>query len=631
MFKKLYQKFSQLYDKQIDARGLAIFRIAFSLVLLAEVIQLYYFRHLIFDKIPYLVPGEIEMWPVLLFWMVALIFVILGLFTRIAAIVNYILTVVVIGTISSFEYHMFYSYLIISFLFMFLPLSKTFSLDRLILKLKYSNTRFKYSPPQTVSVLAYYIPILAGIGFVYFDSLFFKYTSHLWLNGLGMWLPSSMPQAVLFNVSFLLNVKFLVIALGYITLVFETIFLFIFWRKKWRLPILIIGIGLHIGILICFPIPLFALGVIALYILMVPVGFWKKIFNRNKESKNSLQFYLDGECPLCSRICITINHFDSGNRIEFLTVQENASKQPALADIPMDKLLDNIYSVNSKGEIYVGLDTYIQVLNAIWYLKPLSWLLRIPGVYHLGKRVYKYIATNRTTERCTEDNCGYVLPELPANDAKFKILTNYTLKDLKVGCIYLGIIILTILQICVTYNSPLVMQAYTQLGVSNSRIVTLSKKATSIVFIPAKTFLGITHHAVFMDSHFRNYNHSVAVIYKASNGVDTWLPFTDSDGTPGDYIFGPNWIKWTYRTNSPLVNQELLNNGIRDFTAFRAYKNNINLDNAEFIIKVKKNEEPTNWEFNFLNKQLNNPWLDAGQVRWTDDIFTSDIKIIEEM
>jgi predicted DCC family thiol-disulfide oxidoreductase YuxK len=631
MFKKLYQNFSQLYDKQIDARGLAIFRIAFALVLLGEVIQLYYFRHLIFDKIPYLIPGEIEMWPALLLWMVALIFVILGLFTRVAAIINYILAVVVIGTISSFEYHMFYSYLIISFLFIFLPLSKTFSLDRLILKLKYSNIRFRYNPPQTVSVLAYYIPVLAGIGFVYFDSIFFKYTSHLWLNGLGMWLPSSMPQAVLFNVSFLLNIKFLVIALGYITLIFESLFLFTFWRKKWRVPMLIIGIGLHVGILICFPIPFFALGVIVLYLLMIPVGFWERIFNRNADSKKNLQFYYDGECPLCNRIRITINHFDYGNRIEFLTVQENAAKQPALANIPIDKLLDDIHSVDHKGKVYVGLDTYIQAFNVIWYLKPLSWLLRVPGLYHLGKRVYEYIATNRTTERCTEDNCGYVIPELPANDAKLKILTNYTLRDLKVRCFYSGLIILTILQVCVTYNSPLISQMYAQLGVSNSRIVKLAKQITSSVFVPSKAFFGITHHAVFMDAHFSNYNHSVAVIHKAPNGTDVWLPITDSDGMPGNYLFGPNWIKWTYRSNSPLINQELLSNGIQSFTAFWAYKNGINLDDAEFIIKVKKNEDPTEWEYDFLNKQLSNPWLDGGTAKWENKMFSADLKNIEDL
>src|SRR5690606_1157309 len=241
----------------------------------------------------------------------------------------------------------------INFLFIFLPISTTFSLDRLILKLKYSNTRFRYIPSQTVSVLAYYLPVLLGIGFFYFDSVFFKFTSPLWLNGLGMWLPSSLPQAILVDISPLLNIKVLVIALGYLTLAFEAIFLFTFWRKKWRVPMLIIGVGLHLGILVCFPIPFFALGVIAIYLLMIPVSFWEKIFNRNKEPKKKLQFYYDGECPLCNRTRIIINHFDSGNRIEFLTVQENAKKQSALANLSMDKLLDDIHSVNNKGKVYV--------------------------------------------------------------------------------------------------------------------------------------------------------------------------------------------------------------------------------------------------------------------------------------
>jgi predicted DCC family thiol-disulfide oxidoreductase YuxK len=631
MIKKLYQNFSRLYDKQIDAKGLALFRIAFALVLLAEVMQLYYFRHLIFDKTPYLVPGEIEMWPVLLFWMAALIFVILGLFTRIAAIINYILTVAVIGTISSFEYHMFYSYLIINFLFIFLPLSRTFSLDRLILKLKYSNTRFKYSPPQTVSVLAYYIPVLAGIGFVYFDSIFFKFTSHLWLNGLGMWLPASMPQSILLDISPLLNIKPLVIALGYITLVFEAIFLFTFWRKKWRVPMLIIGIGLHIGILICFPIPLFALGVIALYLLMIPVCFWDRTFNRNKGSKKKLQFYYDGECPLCNRTRIVINHFDSRNYIEFLTVQGNAEKQAALVNIPMDKLLDDIHSIDNKGKVYSGLDTYIQVFNAIWYLKPLSWIFRIPGIYHLGKRAYKYIATNRSTERCTEDNCGYILPQLPVDDSKFKILTNYNLRDLKIRVVFVGLLVLTLLQAIVSYNSTLTQQFKEKIGVSNTKVIKLTNYFAREISKKSKVFFGITHHAVFMDAHFSDYNHTVAVIYKAPDGSEIWLPIADPDGTPGDYLLGANWVKWTFRANSPLINQNVLSNSIRDFTAFWAYKRGVNLDNAEFIIKVKKNRDPVAWEYDFLHKQLANPWLDGGTVLWKNKEFSSNIKNIEEL
>lgn len=631
MFKKLYTKFYNLYTKKVDAKGLAIFRIAFSLVLLADVIQLMYFRNLIFDKVPFLVPGEIEMWPILTFWMIALLFIIFGLFTRIATIINYLIAVSVLGTISSYEYHMDFIYLTICFIIMFIPLSRVMSLDRLILKLKYSNTRFRYNPPQTVSVLAYLVPVLVGIGFVYFDSVCFKYMTTLWQKGLGLWLPSSVPQSIFMDVTPILNLKYPVIILGYFTLLFETIFIFIFWRKSWRVPALIIGLGLHLGILICFPIPFFALGYSAIYLLMVPVSWWSRLLKRNPDSKKVLKFYYDGECPLCNRTRIVINHFDSGNRIEFLTVQEYAEQEPALAGIPFDELLDDIHSVDRKGKVHKGIDTYIRVLSAIWYLKPLSWILRVPGIYHLGKRTYKFVAVNRTTERCTEDNCGYVLPNLPADDSKLKLLTNFTLRDIKVRTAYYGIILLVLLQFITTYNSYLFKEVREQLGIANTGIVTLSERVALRISLTTKVFMGITSHKVFLDTHFEGYNHSIAVIYKSPTGKDVWLPITDPDGTPGNYQIGPVWAKWGFRIDRPLIDEVKLNNGMRDFTAFWAVKNGVDLNNATFEIKVKKNAAPTEWEYNFLRNQLKNPWIKAGTVTWKNNTFSTNIADIEKI
>lgn len=631
MFKNIYQKFKNLYNKKIDAKGLAIFRIVFCLVMLGEVIELFYFRHLIFDKIPYLILGEIDMSPVFFFWIISLVFMLFGAFTRIASIINYILTVTVLGTISSFEYHMFYSYLIISFLFIFLPVSKSFSLDRLRLKLKYSNTRFRYEPSQEVSVLSYYVPILLGIGFVYFDSVFFKLSSHLWLNGLGLWLPSSMPQAVFLNISSLLNIKYLVLGLGYLTLIFETIFLFTFWRKKWRLPLLIIGVGLHIGILVCFPIPFFALGVSGLYILMVPVFIWDRIFKRNQSEVKLIKFFYDGECPLCNRTRIILSHFDSRKRIEFLTVQENADKESILKDIPKEKLLDNIHAVSANGKIYSGVDVYIKIFNTIWYLKPLSWFMRLPGIYQMSRVIYRTVALNRTTNRCTEDNCGYVLPELPIEDSKMKLSKNYTLKDLRMMCLFVGISILIMLQALVTYNAPVFKIARIKAGIANVKVIKVSVVIANLASDFSKTFFGITHHGVFMDSHFDGYNHTIAVIYKPTIGKEIWLPIFDENGTPGDYLSGPLWVKWTFRVNSPLVNQTRLVNGIRDFTAFWAKKNGVNLQSAKFEIRVKKTRVPKKWEFNFLNDQLHNPWLHAGEVNWRNSEFSSNVLNIEEL
>ncbi|WP_214228883.1 DCC1-like thiol-disulfide oxidoreductase family protein [Pedobacter sp. B4-66] len=631
MFKKIYQSFRSLYNKKIDGKGLAIFRIAFSIVMFGEVIQLFCFRHLIFDKIPYLIPGEIEMWPVFLFWLAALLFLVFGLFTRIASIVNYVMAVIVIGTISSFEYHMFYTYLTVSFLFMFLPISRSLSFDRLIVKLKYSNTRFRFNPPNTVSVLSYYLIILLGIGFVYFDSVFFKFDSKLWIHGLGLWLPGSLPEAVIHNNSLLLNSKPLVIGLGYLTLIFETIFLFVFWIKKLRFLVMIIGIGLHLGILIFFPIPFFALGVVAIYLLMIPTSWWDKLFHKKKDSIKLIKFYYDAECPLCVRTRIILEHLDSKNRIEFLTIQENYLNEPTLKGIEFDMLLNDIYSVDMKGRVYNGLDTYIKIFNTIWYLKPVSLALRIPGIYHACKVIYRHIAINRTVERCTDDNCGYVAPTVPVSEDRIKILNNFTVKDLKVGLAFFSILTISLFQLIVTYNSPLSKSFRNAIGISDNPIIKVSEKISNRMGEISKTFLGVTHHGVFVDAHFAGYNHSIAIVYIDSKGLEKWLPVIDKAGMPGPYLVGPIWAKWTFRVNGPLINQQKLTDGLRDFTAFWANKNSINLKNAVFKIKVKKNLEPTRWEYDFLKKQLGNSWLDGGTVKWENNTFSANLKVIENM
>ncbi|WP_405325905.1 DCC1-like thiol-disulfide oxidoreductase family protein [Leeuwenhoekiella sp. LLG6367-2.1] len=629
--KRIFSSLEKSYLKKIDGKGLAIFRIVFSLVFLGEVLQLNYFRHLIFDEIPYIETFEISMWPAFLFWIIAIIFVIFGLFTRVAAIINYILTVIVLGTITSFEYHMFYTYLIVNFLFIFLPISRNFSLDRLRLKLKYSNTKFRYNPPTDVSAVNYFILTGMSIGFVYFDSVFFKLSSNIWLQGYGIWLPASIPQAIYLNLTPLLNIKYLTIFLSWLTLAFEAIFIFIFFFKSFRTPLIIIGVGLHLGILIAFPIPFFALGVISIYILLVPVGMWEKLFSKKNIKKAYVKFYYDAECPLCNRTRIVLNHLDVNNKILFLTVQANAEDEGALDGIDEQSLLNDIYSVDHKNKVYRGIDTYIRVFKAIWFFKPLSWFLSVPGIYHIGKKVYGYVALNRNTERCTEESCGYELPVLPPREEEMKILTNFTLQDLKIRILFIGLLILVLMQVIVTYNSPLLKNAKNFSGISNFKIInTIDFYARELHRDISKPFFGITHHGVFVDSHFENYNHAIGVVY-INNEKEVWLPITNNDGSPGPYMYGEIWAKWTFRSNAPEIDQEVLAASVRDFTAFWAHKNNVDLNDAVFKIKVKKTDVPKSWEKDFLNKQLNHPWLDGGEVYWKNKKFESDIVQIESL
>ena len=73
------------------------------------------------------------------------------------------------------------------------------------------------------------------------------------------------------------NQQVLMLTLGYATVVFEGLFAFLMWSRRWRWPLLIVGLGLHVGIIVMFPIPWFGLAVVALYSLMVPDGVWEQL------------------------------------------------------------------------------------------------------------------------------------------------------------------------------------------------------------------------------------------------------------------------------------------------------------------------------------------------------------------
>ena len=628
--KKLNLFLRKSFDKQIDGTGLAVFRIAYCLVLLCEIAQMFYFRYLIFDKIPYLEPAEINFGIPISIWFIAVVFVLFGAFTRFFTILNYIMGLILIGSIHSFEYHVFYAYMGINFLMIFFPVSQCLSLDRLFKKLKYSNTTFTYIPPKTVSQLYYFIPPFVGIGIVYIDSIFFKLGSNLWLNGLGSWLPSSLPMITHFNNSSFLNQEWLVKSFGWGTIVFETIFLVVFFRKNSRVWVFVSGLILHLGILIEFPIPWFALTACTIYLLLVPVSWWKKLFSSNKDL-STLTFYYDSECPLCIRTKIVITHLDWFNKIGFKTVQFDAAENQYLKNIEQTVLLDDIYSVDTKGKIYSGVNTYIHVLKRIFYLFPLAILLQLPGIYQIAKKIYGYVAKNRSTERCTEENCGYNPPMVP-NDNDIKLLNNFTFLDLKFNTLTFILRFIVIIQLIIIFRSLVITEIKDSIGFKGTKTDKYISQLSYNIDSVTKKFLGSTAHPVFMDFHFNKYNHIIALVYIDKNNKEHWLPIIDKNGQPDYYIYGSNWVNWTFRVNSTKIEDAKLNSGIERYTAFWAKKNRMtDLSEARFEVRVKKIDIPKGWEKDFLNKQIAKPWIDGGYVEWKDKKFISHIKDIESL
>lgn len=267
-------------EKQVSALGLGVFRIAYGCVLFLEVAQLHYFRHFFFDPIPYVSPRATDLSLGFSLWLAVIACLIVGFLTRPAAIANYAFTLVSLSRFSTYEYHHDYILIGVNFLLMFLPVGRRLSLDRLIEK-RLSVVRSSPSRSSSkVSVLAYEVPVFMGIALVYFDSAVYKLFSPMWMAGLGLWQPASAPYATFFDWSWLLDQRVLMQALGFLVIPFEAAFIFLMWSRRARVPLLIFGIVFHLGILLIFALPLFAVGVVSLFLLMVPARWWEDVAAR---------------------------------------------------------------------------------------------------------------------------------------------------------------------------------------------------------------------------------------------------------------------------------------------------------------------------------------------------------------
>lgn len=252
--RKIKLRVEFLFSKQLSGVGFGLFRISFFSILLLEVIQIFEFNDVIFPQDNYMYSS------IMCAWMASIAFLIVGYQTKIASFLNFVISIGVLSRFLDYEYHIDYVYLAVSFLCLWAPLENRLSLSNFL----------KKKEPRGVPVAYYYLFVAIGLGSIYAESCFHKIDSKAWLEGLGVWLPASLPQFAAQDWSVVLNNKLLVQILGYFTLIFETMFIFLMWFRSGRLLLIFSGIGLHLGILLVFPIPFFGLAMIVQYLLLVP-------------------------------------------------------------------------------------------------------------------------------------------------------------------------------------------------------------------------------------------------------------------------------------------------------------------------------------------------------------------------
>lgn len=628
MFNFIVTAVRESVKQQVPATGLGLFRLCYGLLTLQEIIFLLYFRHLIFDPTPYL-DVEFPMIPFFLCtWGIAAASLSIGYRCQLSAIVNYIFWIVFANFTpmqrdfdGGFDQFMAGT----GFFLLFLPLDRAFAVDTLRYKLRYAYRQLSSLnlKPATVSLLAYNIPVAICLGFLYFDSAVHKLFAEHWRNGLGAWLPSSLPYYIsALDMSWILNNEMLIKGFGYLILVFQFTFIFLFYFRQLRLFYVLVGMALHLGITLTFNIYPFGLGMLSFYLLLIPFSWWEALGKRLRNQAPSLTVLYDEQCPLCNRTVVLLNHFDIFRAIEFKGLQSHAADYPALQNIEQQQLLTDLYAADTKGTLFQGLDTYIRILIKMRYTAPLGFILGLPGIYRYAAGKYRRIADNRLRQSC-DAACAVSVPATPQPPLLYdRIFETYAAAQPRQFALRFSkvLMLFLLLQLNSTVHYGILYRLHIN-AAANPVTAPFATLSNSILMLTT-TFIGITPHALYMHDHFAGYNHILGLTYIDAAGAEHWLPFINEQGR----MLAPNWGRvhsmWANISVTPNIDNQRLAKAIKKITAFWGVKVGMDLNDARFRIKLKKAQAPAEWQPNLRNDNLAQPWGDIGSAEWRKHLFT---------
>ncbi len=627
MYQFAYNKIFNLLLQPVPATGIGFFRFLYGLVTLQEIFFLHYFRHLIFDPIPYL---DVEFPAIPLFvclWGLVASCVMAGYRYQFAIVANYIFwTVFVNFTPMQRDFDGGFDTFMIGagFFLLFMPGDRAFSIDSLRYKLANPFKHYSQYPPATVSALAYHLPIIVCLGWLYLDSDVHKLFAEHWRNGLGSWLPATQPYYVsALDTSALLNIEWLQKTIGYTIILFQLTFVFFYAHRRLRVVYFLLGLALHLGITVTLNIYPFGASMLICYALLVPFKWWGAIGKWIKAKQPTLTVFYDQLCPLCNRTVLTLNHFDVFGCIDFKGTQERANTYPAIAAIGMDTLLTDLYALDMDNKIYFGVDTYRQILLKMRYLAPIGIVLGWPGIKQYAEKKYRMIADTRLRVNCAVE-CP-VEPPLPDNTLYHQIFEQLARQKPKALSRKLAKIMIAMLFF--QLNSTIHYGVFYRLPIDYNKMA-ISKpisQASNALLMISSTFLGITPHALYLHDHFKHYDRILAITYLDRDGSEHWLPFVNQQGR----LLAPNWGRvhsmWANIAVTPTINNTRLRKFIMKVTAFWGQEVGLNLEDSVFKIKMKRIDAPTNWVRDQLHLNFSSEWVEIGTVRWINHEISYDL------
>lgn len=101
--------------------------------------------------------------------------------------------------------------------------------------------------------------------------------------------------------------------------------------------------------------------------------------------------YYDAECSMCQISADILSNSRASETYELINV--HTATLPA--GMTKERMLEEIYVTLPDGTTYTNADAVLHLMTTYWYLRPLVYIGRLPGIVHILRVLYRFVARNR--------------------------------------------------------------------------------------------------------------------------------------------------------------------------------------------------------------------------------------------
>jgi predicted DCC family thiol-disulfide oxidoreductase YuxK len=133
-----------------------------------------------------------------------------------------------------------------------------------------------------------------------------------------------------------------------------------------------------------------------------------------------LTVFYDGYCGLCRSSANRVKRMDHGARIELLDLHD-PSAATRFPQVNREDAMRWMQAVDTRGRIFSGVDAWARIGLILPGWKLIAWLLLVPGIHFIARKVYEWIARNRyrwNQEQCADGTCDLHLPDAKGGSSK---------------------------------------------------------------------------------------------------------------------------------------------------------------------------------------------------------------------